>query len=190
MKDQNNQRGKHRKTSKENAGALERLIKFKHAVKYGAIFICSSCHQRLFENGVSSITSKFKEDLKKKNPGLFRESTEEIIQCIKKKPQSYICHTCKETLMKGKMRCMSVKNGLSLSPIASENLKLSEIENNLIAQNILFQKIFLLPKSRMSVVKDWLLNVPIAASDVINTIKNIPRAPKEAGLVQVKLKRR
>ena len=143
-------------------------------MKYGAIFICSSCHQRLFENGVSLITSKFKEDLEKKNPGLFRESTEEIIQFIKKKPQSYICHTCKENLTKGKMPCMSVKNALSLSPIANQDLKLSEIENNLIAQNILFQKIFLLPKSRMSAVKDRLVNVPISASDVINTIKNIP----------------
>ena len=61
---------------------------------------------------------------------------------MKKKPQSYICHTCKETLSKGKMPCMSVKNGLFLSPLADQELKMSEIENNLIAQNILFQKIF------------------------------------------------
>ena len=42
----------------------------------------------------------------------------------------------------------------------------------------------------MSAVKDKLVNVPVDSSDVINTIRNIPRTPKEAGLVQVKLKRR
>ena len=42
----------------------------------------------------------------------------------------------------------------------------------------------------MSAVKDRLVNVPIAAGDVINTMMNIPRTPKEAGLIQVKLKRR
>ena len=71
-----------------------------------------------------------------------------------------------------------------------QDTKLTEVENNLIAQNIIFQKIFLLPKSRMSAVKDKLVNVPIGASDVLNTIKSIPRTPREAGLIQVKLKRK
>ena len=42
----------------------------------------------------------------------------------------------------------------------------------------------------MSAVKDRLVNVPIRPGDIINTIQNIPRTPKEAGLIQVKLKRR
>ena len=142
LSDQNNQRKKHRMMMKENVGSIERLIKFRQAVKFGAIFICSSCHQRLYENGVSLLTSKFKEDVVSKAPGLYEECIEEITQYMKKKPQSYICHTCKETLSKGKMPCMSVKNGLFLSPLADQELKMSEIENNLIAQNILFQKIF------------------------------------------------
>ena len=93
-------------------------------------------------------------------------------------------------MLKGKMPCTSVRNGLELKNLDDPDTKLSEIENNLIAQNIIFQKIFLLPKSRMSAVKDRLVNVPVADSDVINTIKNIPRTPREAGLIQVKLKRK
>ena len=42
----------------------------------------------------------------------------------------------------------------------------------------------------MSAVKDRLVNVPVSSSDIINTVKNIPRTPKEAGLIQVKLKRK
>ena len=93
-------------------------------------------------------------------------------------------------MMNGKMPAMSVKNGLQLVNLDETSLKLSEIENNLIAQNIVFQKIFLLPKSRMSAVKDRLVNVPVGPEDIANTIKNIPRTPKEAGLIQVKLKRK
>ena len=66
---------------------------------------------------------------------------------------------------------MSIKNGLFLTKLNDPDTKLSEIENNLIAQNIIFQKIFLLPKSRMSAVKDRLVNVPVAPADVINTVK-------------------
>ena len=85
---------------------------------------------------------------------------------------------------------MSVGNGLTLTKISNPDMKLSEIENSLIAQNIIFQKIFLLPKSRMSAVKDRLVNVPVRPNDIINTIQSIPRTPREAGLIQVKLKRK
>jgi hypothetical protein len=151
---QRNQRKRLREIGKANCGRLERLRKFRHAIKYGAIFVCSSCYQRLFQNGVTLITSKFTEDVERKKTGLFKDCITEEEQFIKKKSGSYICHTCKTTMKKGKMPCMSVKNGLSLMKLAHPSLKLSEIENNLIAQNILFQKIFLLPKSRMSAVKD------------------------------------
>ena len=76
------------------------------------------------------------------------------------------------------MPAMSVKNGLFLVKLDDPDTKLSEIENNLIAQNIVFQKIFLLPKSRMSAVKDRLVNVPVGPADILNTMKNIPRTPK------------
>ena len=176
---------------KKTWGRLKRLISFRRAVQYGAIFVCSSCNQRLFENGVTAITEKFKEEVTKKRPGLFQEciDKEEIIHIHGKKSYSYLCHTCQNTMKKGQVPCMSVKNGLILRPL-NQDSKLSEVENNLIAQSIIFQKIFLLPKSRMSAVKDKLVNVPVGASDVLNTIQHIPRTPKEAGLIQVKLKRK
>jgi hypothetical protein len=179
-----------RENERANCGRLERLKKFRNAVKYGAIFVCISCNQRMFENGVSTVTEKFKESVNSKKTGLYDECVTEEDQEINGKKTNYICHACKETMKKGKMPAMSVKNGLFLVKFDDPDTKLSEIENNLIAQNIVFQKIFLLPKSRMSAVKDRLVNVPVGPSDIINTIKNIPRTPKEAGLIQVKLKRK
>ena len=86
---------------------------------------------------------------------------------------------------------MSVANNLGLVDLGTdEDLKLSELENNLIARRLLFQKIYQLPKSRMAGCKDRLINIPINDDDVLNTIKNMPRTPKEAGLLEVKLKRK
>ena len=127
----------------------------------------------MFENGVSVITDKFKTDIEKKKSGLFDACIEKelILNIHGKKSGSYLCHTCKNTMLRGRMPCMSVANGLHLKVIEDTDYKLTEVENNMIAQNILFQKIFLLPKSRMSAVKDRLVNVPIGPLDVLNTVK-------------------
>jgi hypothetical protein len=69
-------------------------------------------------------------------------------------------------------------------------LDLTELENNLIAKRILFQKIYQLPKSRMAGCKDKLINIPNNDEDVYNTVKNIPRTPREAGLLEISLKRK
>ena len=84
---------------------------------------------------------------------------------------------------------MSVANGLSVVNV-KENLDLTQLENNLIAKKILFQKVFKLPKSRMAAVKDKIVNIPIGDEDVLNTVQALPRTPSEAGLVEVKLKRK
>ena len=60
----------------------------------------------------------------------------------------------------------------------------------LIALNLIFQKIVLLPKSRWNAMKDQTVNVPIAPTDVIETLTKLPRTPSDAGLSVVQLKRR
>ena len=72
---------------------------------------------------------------------------------------------------------MAAANGLSLIP--NKDVQLSELESNLIAKTILFQKIHLLPRSRMSACKDQLINIPISSEDVINTLERLPRTPNE-----------
>ena len=73
---------RHRDNKKENWGRMDRLIKFRNAVKFGAIFVCISCQQRLFENGVSAVTNNFKEFVESKKPGLYSECVIEIEQKI------------------------------------------------------------------------------------------------------------
>ena len=91
--------------------------------------------------------------------------------------------------MRGKIPSMATINGLQLAPI-DENLQLTELENNLIAQNINFQYIFSLKKSRWAATKKQMISVPVAVDTVINTIQQLPRLPRQAGLIPVNLKRK
>ena len=89
---------------------------------------------------------------------------------------------------------MCVKNGLQLTEtdkeLSEQDLKLTELEGALIAKNILFQKIFQLPKSRWTALKDRIINVPIYSEAIMNTLQQMPRTPTDAGLVGVALKRK
>ena len=81
-----------RETERLNCGRIERLKKFRNAVKYGAIFVCISCNQRMFENGVTTVTAKFKETVDSKKTGLYDDCVTEEDQDINGKKASYICH--------------------------------------------------------------------------------------------------
>ena len=89
------------------------------------------------------------------------------------------------------MPACSHKNNLDL--FQTENMKelcLTELENSLIALNILFQKFVQLPKSRWTATKDHIVNIPIFDKDIINTIESFPRTLDEAGIIPVQLKRK
>ena len=58
-----------------------------------------------------------------------------------------------------------------------EELQLTELENSMIALNIIFQKVFKLPKSRWPGMKDKTFNIPIFETDVLKTIESLPRTP-------------
>ena len=84
---------------------------------------------------------------------------------------------------------MSVKNKLKLDP-QDEDLQLTDFEGTLIARNIIFQKIYQLPKSRWTALSDKVINVPINSEDVKNTVALLPRTPKDAQLIGISLKRK
>ena len=74
-----------------------------------------------------------------------------------------------------KLPPMAVRNSLELDP-QDESLQLTELEGSLIAKNIIFQKIFQLPKSRWTALTDKIVNVPITNEDINNTVALLPRS--------------
>ena len=65
---------------------------------------------------------------------------------------------------------------------------LTDLENSLIASRIIFQKIFSLPVSRWSAMKEKQVNIPISSDKINETLEKLPRTPSEAGLIAVQLK--
>ena len=95
-------------------------------------------------------------------------------------------------MKKEKLPPMSHSNKLETFAISKdfECLKLTDLEQCIIARSLLFMKIHKLPKSRMGAVKDKIVNVPISEEDVRNTLDVLMRTPNQAGIVAVKIKRR
>ena len=177
---------KRKEKSDSNVSASIRLQNFKRRVKYGPIFICSCCHPKLFETQVAEITDDMRLKIDNSDPGIRIECMEKEIEIdLGRDYKSYLCKSCKWYLVRGKMPKLCSKNGLGIDKIEDEDLKLTELENNLIARNIIFQKIHKLPKSRWSGTHDRLINVPVGQDDVINTVESLPRTPAEAGIIPI-----
>ena len=190
--DQNTWQNKHRKIET----ASDRLHAFKDATLYNAIFICTCCHQRMFKSNVRIFTTELENQINTREPGLTEKCIEKptILTKINGQGSCYICHTCVRHMKNQKMPPMSTKNNLALTEsdrfIKDQNLELTELEGALIAKNIIFQKIFQLPKSRWTALKDRVVNVPINDDSIINTLDQLPRTPQAAGLIGVALKRK
>ena len=188
---------KHRKVETPS----DRLREFREATMYNAIFICICCHQRMFSSNVRHFTDDLVNEINKKKSQHVEACIYEYGEkqrwkktLIGDKEHHFICLTCVRHMKKGKIPPMSAMNGLQLhetdQDIEDQNLKLTELEGTLIAKSIIFQKIYQLPKSRWTALKDRLINVPVQNNDILNTLEQMPRTPKEAGLIGVALKRR
>ena len=136
------------------------------------------CHRDLFESNVIKFTNDLLLQIESKKPGLYLRSIEMIRKTTESSPimvtingitSSYICHACKNHLKSGKLPPMSAMNGLKIHE-QDQELELTELEGNLIAKNIVFMKIFQLPKSRWTGLKDKIINVPVNDSDILNTV--------------------
>jgi hypothetical protein len=101
----------------------------------------------------------------------------------------YCCKTCYSYLKKKKCPSTAVANQLYLDSIPDE-LKITEMENQLIAKDLLFMKISQLPKSRLEKIVDKVINVPIEDVDIEKTIASFPRLLSDSQVQFVRLKRK
>ena len=182
---------KHREVKNEN----DRLRAFREATKYCAVFICTCCQQRMFHSNVQLYTAELRKEIEDKKPGHINACVQREIETrLNDETKIYICKTCIRHMRSQKIPPMSAMNGLQLHEtdrmIEAEGLKLTELEGALIAKTIIFQKIYQLPKSRWTALKDRLINIPINDDDIVNTLEQMPRTPKDAGLIGVALKRK
>ena len=71
--------------------------------------------------------------------------------------------------------------------IPAELASLEKLEQILIAQRIVFEKIIVMPKGQQRKVKRAICNVPVECDE---TCKVLPQPPERSGIIMLKLKRK
>ncbi|KAL6487216.1 hypothetical protein MHYP_G00038420 [Metynnis hypsauchen] len=111
--------------------------------------------------------------------------------CLKlsdeERKSEWICHSCHDNLLKGRMPAIASANKLQLAPIPPELCDLNILERHVIAKYVCFAKVISLPKGQQRAIKGAVVSVP---SDVETTVNVLPRPRSESQLLTVKLKRR
>jgi hypothetical protein len=142
----------------------DRILAFKRDIIDGPNFVCCSCKRKLFKNSVkflhmneiSKLLQKI-DDIQLQESGLESFITE---------PELILCHTCHNSFKSNKVPSINENNGLKLDDVPPELVCLSDLEQQLIAQLLLFMKIKKLPTTRMGAVVDQVISVPIEAEDI------------------------
>ena len=163
-------------------------MNFKRDIIDGPNFPCFSCDRVLFKKQVKILKLKQIAKLFEKvnNPFLNNEVgiNEGMIKLI-------FCHNChkKITEKNPKLPTIHKSNGLELEEVPEE-LKLTDLEQQLIALVLVFQKVKKLPVSGMRANFDRVISVPIDCVTVGKTVSELPRHPDDANVVAVQLKRK
>lgn len=176
-----------RTLKRDNLLPSDRILDFKNSIIDGPNYVCLSCKRCLFKKSVKILSDTQEETLIGKTGIDFYQtiiSHNNTISC------PIFCHSCfttvsKSTPSKPRKRKLHVSNGLYLNPVPPE-LKLTELEQQLIALVQIFMKIKKLPKSMMAAVVDKVINVPMELQDIEKTIHSLPRPLDEAEIVAIK----
>ena len=99
----------------------------------------------------------------------------------------FICRKCHSKGIKGKLPCQAVVNNMYVDEIPRELSSLEKLEQILIAQRIVFDKIVLMPKGQQRKIKGAICNIPVECDQTCN---QLPRPPHRLGIIMLKLKRK
>ena len=75
--------------------------------------------------------------------------------------KEYICKTCHSKVIKGKVPCQALYIDMFVDDIPIELSTLEKLEQILIGQKIVFQKIVVMPKGQQRKIKGAICNVPV-----------------------------
>ena len=148
---------------------------FQSKTNDGPFYICAVCHRLLYRKTVV-ILKKEKYNLQDLFTGKLSFDGKQ-----------YICKTCDLRISKGQVPCQAVHNNLAIDEIPPELLVLAKLEQILIAQRIMFEKLVVMPKGQQRKIKGAICNVPVECDQ---TCSILPRPPERSGIIMLKLKRK
>ena len=123
----------------KSSSELGRRQMFFDAIRDGPIYGCVCCYRMKYKDQVVVYSLKLRSKIDEKNPNII-EYAIGVPDCkLFVRNNFYICVGCKKTLLKGRRPAMSHLNNLDLVDIEDlEPLHLTELENQMIAKNIIF----------------------------------------------------
>ena len=151
------------------------IASFQKAVREGPYYICSVCNRTLYRKTVIELKK-----IKYVKQHLFTGK-----MSFDKK--EYICKTCHSKLLKEQVPCQAVYNKLMVDETPPELECLEKLEQILISQRIVFEKIVIMPKGQQRKIKGAICNVPVECDHTCNVL---PRPPESSGIIMLKLKRK
>ena len=167
------------KKSKSTEHNLDYFIcNFQNKIREGPCYICCVCNRLLYKKSVKLLNRN------SCNSSVPKSVFTNITSFDNKE---YICSTCHSKVAKGKIPCQAVCNNMSVDEIPVELALLEKLEQILIAQRIVFEKIIIMPKGQQKKVSGAICNVPV---DCDQTCKVLPRPPERSGIIMLKLKRK
>ena len=152
------------------------ISKINNKIKEGPYYICSVCNRLLYRKSVLLLHKN------KYNCG-----DETMFNDMSFDEKQYICKICHSKVSKGKIPCQAIYNNMYVDKIPIELVSLEKLEQILIAQRIVFEKIIVMPKGQQRKVKGAICNVPVECDQ---TCKVLPRPPERSGVIMLKLKRK
>ena len=153
------------------------IQQFNRAIREGPYYICVVCNRLLYRKTVL----EFKKDKYKCSACLFTSVTSF-------NGSVYICKTCDITIKKkNKTPCQAVYNNLAADDVPPELANLEKLEQILVSQRIVFEKIVVMPKGQQRKIRGAICNVPVSCEE---TCRVLPRPPDSSGIIMLKLKRK
>ena len=154
------------------------ISQFCQKIKEGPYCVCTVCNRMLYRKSVLIFNKQ-----KYVNCNIQNMFTEKLSF----DSNEYICKTCHSKVIKGKVPCQAVYNDMFVDDIPTELSALEKLEQILIAQRIVFEKIVVMPKGQQRKIKGAICNVPVECD---KTCQTLPRAPESSGIILLKLKRK
>ena len=137
----------------------------------GPYYVCTVCNRMLYRKSLLIFNKQ-----KCVNCNIQNVFTEKLSFDNKE----YICKTCHSKVIKGKVPCQAVYNNMFVDDIPTELSTLEKLEQILIAQRIVFEKIVVMPKGQQRKIKGAICNVPVECD---KTCQTLPRAPESSKII-------